>query len=344
MEKPTRPATITDVAKWAKVSIAAVSRVMSGDESLAVRDETRQRIYEAARELNYQPNRIARSLRVSRTFSLGIVVPELENPVHPRIIAGAEKAAAKLGYSLLIAHRFSEVPDATIYRRLVQQSRVDGLIIATLQDEEVQLAILEELGCPFVLVNRKAKDIDHFVVVDDQGGARKAVEYLIGLGHKRIAHLSGAPDRYNSRCRMDGYLDALKTAGIDADPKLIAVAGYTQSGGVNAMRAILDSVTRPPTAVFATTLLVAAGAMSVLRDKGLRVPEDVSVIGFHDGPIAEVLAPPLTTVSVPLNDVGYQATTALVNHLEGKGDFHGWVLPETKIVVRASTAPCPEPA
>jgi LacI family transcriptional regulator len=314
---------------------------MSDDKTFVVRDETRKKITEVARELKYQPSPVARGLRKSQSFSLGIVVPELDNPVHARIIIGSERAAAEHGYSLLIAHRDIGMSETAIYERLVQRNRVDGLIVATLQDERVGVSALKELEHPFVLVNRKARGVKHYVVINDRGGSKKAVDYLVALGHRRIAHLSGAPHRYNSQCRFRGYKDGLLEAGLPFDDRLVAEAGYTQSGGAAAVRRILDSGVRRPTAIFATTLLVAAGAMSVLRDEGVRIPEDMSIIGFNDGAIAEVLAPPLTTVRTPLETMGYQAAASLIQYIEGDGGFVGKTLRDTEIVERASTAPMP---
>ncbi len=340
MKNKRRSPTISDVAKAAGVSLAAVSRVLSNDKAFVVRDETRRRITDVARDLNYQPNPVARGLRISRTFSLGIVIPELDNPVHARIIIGAERAAAERGYSLLIAHRDNGMVETAIYERLVRQNRVDGLIVATLQDEKVGVPALKELEHPFVLVNRKAKGVKHYVVINDQGGARKAVEHLVSLGHRRIAHLSGAPHRYNSKCRLKGYKDGLLAAGLPFDKELVFEAGYTQTGGAAAARQMLAvSTKKRPTAIFATTLLVAAGAMSALRAEGINVPDDMSIIGFNDGAIAEILAPPLTTVRTQLEAMGYQAASSLISYIEGNGDFVGKTLKDTEIVERASTAP-----
>ena len=336
--------TITDVAKEAGVSLAAVSRVLSGDKSFVVRDETRNRITEAAKKLKYKPNPVARGLRTSRTYSLGIIVPELDNPVHARIIIGAERAAAERGYSLLIAHRDTGMSESGIYERLVRQNHVDGLIVATLQDEKVGITTLNELGSPYVLVNRKARGAGHHVVIDDRGGSKKAIEYLVALGHRRIAHLSGSPKRYNSKCRFQGYKDGLESSGLKFDKSLVFEAGYTLEGGAAAAQALLNSDAERPTAVFASTLFVAAGAMSVFRDSGVKVPRDISVIGFNDGAIAEILAPPLTTVKTPLEQMGVEAAMSLINHIEGAPAIDKQMLEETVIVVRASTAKPKKPA
>lgn len=335
--KPRSP-TISDVAKEAGVSLATVSRVMSDDKTFVVRDETRKRITEAAKKLEYNPSPAARGLRNSRTFSLGIVVPELENPVHARIIIGAERAAAERGYSLLIAHRDVGMSETAIYERLVRQNRVDGLIVATLQDENVGVKSLNKMGHPYVLVNRKAKGVKHHIVINDTGGSRQAVDYLVSLDHRRIAHLSGAPHRYNSKCRLQGYREGLEAAGLEFDESLVFEAGYTQEGGAKAATAMLESGITLPTAIFASTLLVAAGAMSVLRNAGIRIPEDMSVIGFNDGAIADVLAPPLTTIRTPLEAMGYEASVSLIERIEGDVDMTGKTLEEIEVVERESTA------
>ncbi len=339
MKSKRRSPKISDVAKAAGVSQAAVSRVMRGDESFVVRDETRKRITDVAREMNYQPNPAARGLRTSRSLSLGIVVPELDNPVHAKIIIGAERAAAERGYSLLIAHRDVGMEETAIYDRLVHRNRVDGLIVATLQDEKVGVSALKKLEHPFMLVNRKARGVRHYVVINDHGGSKKAVEHLVTLGHRRIGHLSGALHRYNSACRLKGYRDGLLDAGLDYDETLVVEAGYTQDGGADAMRRLLASVDPLPTALVTSTLLVAAGAMGVLREAGIRIPEDMSIVGFNDGAIADVLAPPLTTVRTPLERMGYQAAAALIGHIEDEGDVAGEMLEDCEIVERQSTAP-----
>jgi len=336
--KPRSP-TISDVAKEAGVSLATVSRVMSGDKTFVVRDETRKRITGAATKLDYKPSPAARGLRNSRTYSLGIVVPELENPVHARIIIGAERAAAERGYSLLIAHRDIGMSETAIYERLVRQNRVDGLIVATLQDENVGVKALNKMDHPYVLVNRKAKGVKHHVVINDTGGARKAIDYLVSQGHKRIAHLSGAPHRYNSKCRLQGYKDGLEAAGIQYDESLVFEAGYTQEGGAKAAGEMLNAGIAMPTAIFASTLLVAAGAMSTLRQGGVKIPEDMSIIGFNDGSIADILAPPLTTIRTPLETMGYEASSSLIDRIEGAENLSGKTLEDIEIVERASTAP-----
>jgi len=336
--KKRRSTTITDVAKEAGVSLGAVSRVLSGDKTFVVRDETRKKILEAAQRLNFSPSPLARGLRTSRTFTIGAVIPDLDNPIHAQILKGAEGAAAARGYSMLIAHRFEGATDSSLYERLLLQTRVDGLIVATMHDEHTGVATLADLGRPFVLVNRKAADVQHFVVCDDQGGSQKAVEYLYSKGHRTIAHLAGELHRYNAICRLNGYKDGLAACGLDYDPKLVVEGGYSQDEGSRAMHKMLVSWKTLPTAIFVGSLLSAAGAIKTLRTAGLSVPRDISVIAFNDGSIAEVLSPPLTTVRVPLEQMGQIASDTLIDAIEGRDTPVQMTISQTTIIERESVA------
>jgi len=240
--------------------------------------------------------------------------------------------------SLLIAHRSQEETESSLYERLLRQTRVDGLIVATMKDEKAETATLTDLGHPFVLVNRNADGVRHYVVPDDRGGAQKAVEYLASKGHRSIGHLAGQLHRYNAKCRLQGYKDGLEASGLPFDPRLVVEGGYSQTEGIECMRRMLQSDTPRPTAIFVVSLLAAAGAMSALRQAGLRVPEDMSVIAFNDAPIAEVLTPPLTTIRVPLEKMGQIAAETLINAIEGKDDVARITLPDTEIVERESVA------
>ncbi|MCK0104433.1 LacI family DNA-binding transcriptional regulator [Pseudohalocynthiibacter sp. F2068] len=337
-EKKRRATTITDVAKAAGVSLGSVSRVLSGDKTFVVREETRKKIIKTAQSLNFKPNPLGRGLRTSRTFTLGAVIPHLDNPVHAQILKGAERAAAKRGYSLLIAHRSEGITDSSLYERLLQHTRVDGLIVATMHDEQAGVATLAELGHPFVLVNRKAIGVRHFVVCEDRGGSRKAVEYLASKGHRIIGHLAGQLHRYNAECRMNGYKDGLNACGLKFDPRLVVEGGYSQNEGADAMLKMLKSGNPRPTAVFVNSLLAAAGAMSTLRKAGLVIPDDISIIAFNDGAIAEVLAPPLTTIRVPLEQMGQIASDTLIDAIEGNDVAVAMTISETIIVERESVA------
>lgn len=329
--------TLADVARVAGVDMSTASRVLRGEAAQRVREETRERILKVAGELNYRANPLARGLRTARTSTLGIVVPQLDNPVFASAIRGAEMAAAALGYSLLISHR-EPGATATTIAKISQTNRVDGLLVASLDDDEVLRTDLNAAQVPFVLMNRVLPGAPLSVVLDSRAAARKAVDHLVALGHRRIAHLAGREGGFNARQRLDGYRDGLAAAGISFDPALVAVAGYTAEGGAAAMSALLP---QRPSAVLAATLVSAAGAMARLHEAGLRIPDDVSVVGLHDAPVAAMLYPALTCVAMPTEEMGRVAATALIRALNGEAPEPVAPLPPGALVVRASTGPAP---
>lgn len=335
----TKAVTISDVSEAAGVSITTVSRVLRGDQKLSIREETRARIFEVAKELNYSPNPAARSLRTSRSMSIGIVLSEAENPAYPPIIRGAQSAAVENGYSLLVSYCSEKQNADEIYRHLALQIRVDGLLVTTARSEDEQILPQEATKVPMVLVNRRTASDDNFVVVDDRAGARMAVEHLVSIGHRRIAHLAGPLTHYNSAQRVKGYIEALEAAGIGPEPDLIIESGYLTEAGKIATAKLLDECRPLPTAIFCNSLLVAAAAITVCRNRGLQVPGDMSIVGLHDGNIAELIYPPLSTVRYDLYEMGRQATLALIDLINGSGtEKKQLVLAPVCFVERQSTA------
>jgi LacI family transcriptional regulator len=334
----TRVVKIKDVATAAGVDASTVSRVLNNHATQRVGAETRTRILAAARELGYQPNPLARGLRTARTYTLGIAVPQLDNPVFAQIIIGATNAAHARGYELLVTLVTDLDAGPRVYERLAQTHRVDGLLVSTLEKDEVLMKALERASVPYVVVNRQVRGVDNNVAHDGFEAARQSTEYLISLGHRRIAHLAGRLTGYNGTRRLAGYRAALEAAGLKSDRSLVAEAGYTFEGGERAMRAILKLNPRP-TAVIAATVLSAAGALRVLHAEKVRVPEDMSVMSIHDVQIADMLHPPLTTLRMPLQEMGKVATDGLIDLLEGKTKTVSRIFAPDKIIVRESTAP-----
>lgn len=336
--RPTPQVTLSDVARAADVDTSTASRVLNGDPGHRVGASTRERVLAAAKALGYQPNPLARGLRTARSSTLGIAVPQLENPVFPEIILGAETAARERGYALLISHSDDAGGDARHYEHLARVSRVDGLLVATLEDDERLARSLARTGVPFVVLNRKLADGGNHVVFDNVEAARMATEHLIGLGHRRIAHLAGSTSGYNGVSRLAGYRAALEEADIAFDPSLVTEAGYTFSGGERALYALLARG-EAPTAAVAATVLAAAGALKGLHARGMRVPQEMSIVGIHDVAMAEMLHPPLTTVRLPLRDMGARAAGALIDLIERKSETVATELAPQGLVVRASAAP-----
>lgn len=331
------------MARLAGVDPSTVSRVLRGDPAQHVRPETRERIVEAARRLDYRPNAMARSLRTRRTGTIGLVVPSLDNVAFAEVIHGIQRAAAEAGRLLLVVEA-QALPEPSgrsqeVYERLVGDGLVDGLVVAfaTLQDHHVTR--LADQGIPLVLVNRRTSGIHGSVVVDDQRGSRMAVEHLTGLGHQRIAYVGFDADTDTGQRRRQGYVDGLAAAGLAHDDAFEEIEPPTVQGGYDAIGRLLER-TRParPTAVFAASLMSAMGVRAGLVERGLRIPDDVSIVAFNDHPIAEHLAPPLTTVRMPNLAMGEEAVHLLLSALEGQ-PVRDLMIPEApRLVVRASTA------
>jgi LacI family transcriptional regulator len=331
-------ATLADVAQAAGVALSTASRILNGESGHRVAEATRDRVLAAARQLSYRPNTIARGLRTARTFTLGIAVPQLENPVFPQIIVGAEAAARERGYSLLISHVAESDTESRTYERLAGVSRVDGLLVATLEDDTRLAAALATTSRPFVVLNRKLRGVDNHAVFDSFAAAEMATAHLIALGHRRIAHLAGRMQGYNGTRRLAGYRAALRAAGFRRDTERVVPAGYTFEGGVVAMRELLRDPVRP-TGLVAATMLAAAGAMKVLHDEDVDIPGEMSIVAIHDATIADMLYPPLTTVRLPAQELGASATRGLVDLIEGKTKGVSITLPPQGLVLRASTGP-----
>lgn len=329
---------LKDVADAAGVDTSTASRVLNSEAGHRVAAETRDRVLAAAEKLGYRPNAMARALRTARTFTLGIAVPQLDNPVFPQIIIGATAAAHARGYELLIS-LVDQVSDSrSVYERLAHANRVDGLLVSTIEEEAALRRVLKRTSVPFVLVNRRLRAVPNFVVHDNFEAAKISTEYLLSLGHRRIGHLAGRITGYNGSQRLAGYEAALRAAGIQPDAVLVSEAGYTLEGGVRATEAML-AAKRRPTAILAATVMSGSGALKALHAAGVRVPDDMSVMSIHDLPIAEMLHPPLTALRLPLQEMGKVAANGLIDLIEGRTKAVSRLLKPEALVVRASTAP-----
>jgi LacI family transcriptional regulator len=294
------PARLRDVADRAGVDPSLVSRVLSGSMPFSIRDETRERIVTAAAELDYRPNAQARALRRQRSMLIGMIVPTLSNVVYERIHAGAASRAAELGYSLVVA-----AGDAEDFADLLH-GQVDGLLLAVATKDHSPVVVPRGVRLPIVLVNRAESGGLSSITVDDAAGARLATQHLFELGHRRVGHVAGPAELDTARRRLQGFLAACREQGGEPAPDLIVEGGYSEREGFESMYTLLDRPDRP-TAVFVSNLQAAVGALAAARQLGLRVPVDVSVASLHDAPLAEYLDPPLTTVRMPLEEMGRRA-------------------------------------
>lgn len=334
----TRTVKLEDVALAAGVDKSTASRVLNNTSPHRVGEKTRERILAAAQSLGYTPNALARGLRTSRTYTLGIAVPQLENPVFAQIIMGAAEGAHERGYALVISLVEPLAAEPDVYERLAQANRVDGLLVATLEEDAALCKALARASVPFVVVNRKLHGVDACVAFDNFAAAKQSTEYLLSLGHRRIAHLAGRLNGYNGTSRLAGYRAALEAAGIKPDPKLVVAAGYSLDGGEQATRTLLAARVRP-TAILAATMLSAAGALKALHAAGVDVPRGMSVMSIHDAELAEMLHPPLTALRLPTRAMGVAAAHGLIDLLEGRTRSFESVLAPERLYVRGSTCP-----
>jgi LacI family transcriptional regulator len=327
--------TIRDVAREAKVSVATVSRVIN--RSGPVSPDTRERIEAVARRLRYVPNGAARSLTMRRTYMLGALLPELHGEFFSEVIRGIDQEAQRQGYHLLVSSSHSA--EAEIARAVqVMRGRVDGLIVMSPRVPASALEAYLPDGVPVVLIASRVEGTRFAsLCVDNFGGAYAMVSHLVEEGHRRIALIEGAAGNFDTTERERGYRAALQKHGIEPDAALQVPGDFTEFSGYEAVRRILE-VRPAPTAIFAANDAMAIGALSALRDAGVRVPEQMAVAGFDDIPIARYLRPPLTSVNVSIHQLGARAVSHLLSVVEGASPSarHREVLP-TRVVVREST-------
>jgi LacI family transcriptional regulator len=331
--------TLKALARLAGVHPSTVARVLNGDPRQRVSDEVRERIVTLAREYGYQPNRLARALRLKRSHVIGTLIPDIANPFFAVLFRGIEDALAQQDFSVILANTDDEPAREQRGLDMLRGRQVDGLILATARRHDPAIQALAAEGFPFVLVNRHTElPPANAVVPDDYHGAMAAVEHLASLGHRRIAHIAGPDEISTGHKRRLGYAAALQQHGLAVDPALVVTGSYREAGGYEAMRRLL-ALPEPPSAVFAVNDLAAAGALRALHEAGLHVPRDVSLVGFNDLPMVAQTAPRLTTLHVPLHAMGVAAAERLLATLAGQESEPEVVAMPVELVRRESTGP-----
>ncbi len=342
---PGRRVTLRDVARSAGVHSSTASRALNAERRHLVNGETAERVLEAARTLEFRPDPAARSLKTRRSYTVGVLIPDLNNPLFPPIVRGIEDTLTTQGFVALMGNTDN---DEARERRVFEGMRsrhVDGFIVATARQHHPLLdqAVREEL--PVVLVNRILDD-DSFpsASVDDSMGAQLAVAHLIQLGHRRIAHIAGPQDVSTGRGRLRGFELGMAAAGLPVERGLVTFAnGFTRAEG---QRCLVEALARGRdfTAVVAGNDLLALGCYAALEEKGLSCPEDVSVVGFNDMPFIDQLRPPLTSIRIPHYEIGAEAAFLMLDRIsQPRGLVQAKLLPP-ELVVRGSTAPPRGPA
>ena len=311
--------TLRDVAQMAGVHPATASRALNPQTRPLVNADTARKVLRAAESIGYQPNPIARSLKTARSSTVGLVIPDLTNPLFPPIVRGIEDVLALVGYSAWIVNTDNDPAREETQVESLRSRQVEGLIIATARREHPLLVRLHRMGVRMVLVNRRVDGLElPSVTADDDAGISMAVTHLAALGHTRIAHLAGPQQTSTGVARARAFRHAVRDLGLDDDPALIVECGYwSETEGAQALRRLLDAGTRC-TAVVAGNDLIALGCYDVFAERGMRCPDDLSVVGFNDMPFLDKMNPPLTTVSVPHYELGSEAGR-LIGYVEGGG-------------------------
>jgi LacI family transcriptional regulator len=331
--------TLKDVARRSGVSAMTVSRVINGGDRVS--PQTRQRVEQAIAELGYVPSRVARGLIRQKTHTLALIVPDVANPFFTLIVRGAEDVARRADYRMILCDTRA---DLTIERDVIEEMiahRVEGIAIAPVSDRSrSHLRRLKKYGVPFVLIDRTVPGLDCDVVVGDSaGGARRLLEHLIGLGHRRIGMIVESDEVSTARDRREGYEHALRAAGLPVDPTLVIRATVDPRGGFEGMRRLLE-LEEPPTAVFTVNNLVALGAIEAVRAHGLEVPDDIALVCFDDIEYASRLYPFLTVMAQPAETIGALGTQLLLDRVEWRTreDSRVVVLPAQFVVRRSCGA------
>ncbi len=330
--------TLEEVAVRAGVGRGTVSRVING--SPRVSDRAKAAVEAAIAELGYVPNRAARALAGNRTDAIALVIPEPETrlfaePYFSDIIRGIGAELADTDMQLLLT-LIRTPKERSRFAQYLAAHRVDGVLLVSVHEDDPLPDLLEQLDMPAVLNGRRS-DLESvsYVDADNVGGARAAVAHLIARGRQRVATITGPPDMYVARCRLDGYRQAVAAAGAGAREELVAAGDFTEEGGRRAMRELLARCPEVD-GVFAASDVMAAGARAVLREAGRRIPDDVALIGFEDSAIARHMDPPLTSVRQPTEEMGRTMARVLLEEIAERDSVRRHVVLATELVQRES--------
>lgn len=328
------PPTIHDVASLAGVSAATVSRHLQGRHV-----RTAERIAEAISELNFRPTPAARSLKSGSTGSIAVVVPDITDPYFAAVVKGVESISRQENYHIFLYNTEEDgAREAAILADL--RGRVDGVILTPADESQTAATRLLSARIPTVLLDREIGDgtLLDSVLIDNVEGARQAASYLLGLGHIDIGVISGPLDTTPGRTRHEGFLSVLEKAGVELALSHIQISNFREEGGYQSALRLL-ALESPPTAMFVANNLMCVGVLRALHDMRVEVPGEVSVVGFDDLHLAELLSPPLTVVARPMEEQGALAIRLLLNRLNGGSAKRRGIVLDTRLVIRESCAP-----
>jgi LacI family transcriptional regulator, galactose operon repressor len=329
-----KKATVKDVSQLAGVSTATVSRVLAGFDEVS--EESRQRVLEAARALNYQPNRNARNLRRNTTSKMGVIISDIQNPFFGSVVRGIEKVTIKDGYTLILGNS-DEDPEREkkLIAMLLEEGVAGIILVPTNADLDVYRTVFR-YGTPFVVIDRQLPfpDLD-MVLVDGALGAEAATDYLVSLGHRQIGYVGGLKHLSVMQAREGGYLAALKKHKLTLKEDYLRRGNNRQDGGYAAVCELL-SLEQPPTAILIANNLMTLGGLQAIHESGLEIPGQISLVGFDDMDWASSLRPALTCVAQPAYEMGENAATILLERLRNPERSHQTILLNTHLVVRDS--------
>ena len=331
--------TLRDVARVAGVHPATVSRALNEETRALVNEATARRVLKAAEKLGYQPNPIARGLKTNRSYTIGVLIPDLTNPLFPPILRGIEDRLETAGYTPLTANTDNDPERELLDAQAMRARQVDGIIAATARRDHRLHDALLEAGIELVLVNRRQEELPvSSATADDTMGMRLAVEHLLSLGHTRIAHVAGPLDYSTGLDRHESFLETMRAAGVAPDPGLVPVAEvFREPEGERLCGQLLDEG-REFTAIAAANDLLALGCYDAFAERGVRCPEDVSVVGFNDMPYTARFSPPLTTIRIPHYEIGSAAAELMLDRLADGDSQPREIRLEPSLVVRQSTS------
>jgi LacI family transcriptional regulator len=334
--------TLREVARRAGVHPGTASRALNEAAQGLVKPETVARVKAVADELGYRPNYLARSFKTRRTFSVGVVIPDINNPLFPPMVRGLEDRLAEAGYVAFLGNTENDSGREERILEGMLGRRIDGLVLATARRTDQRLVELGRQGTPLVLLNRVVEDnAFSSASVDDRAGVRLAVQHLANLGHRRVGHVAGPQSLSTGHGRYRGFLSAMADQGLAPDDGLVWFAPtYSIAEGLRCGTELL-SRRGPPTAIVAANDMLALGCCTAVEKLGLACPGDVSIVGFNDMPFIDRLSPPLTTVRIPHYELGKQAAELLLERIADPAAPLKIVLLAPVLVVRGSTGPVP---
>lgn len=329
-------ASLSDVAKKAGVSIATVSRVINNGTN--VNEGTRARVLKTIKELRYQPNRVAKRLRSKSASSnlIGVLIPDIQNPFYVDVLRGIEDVTYENNYALIMCNFAQDEKKEKLYLDILQSESIDGLIVAPAHEKDAKVISLVKDGLPIVCFDRGLIGVDvDVVLVNNQEGAFNAVNHLAKSGYKRIALISGLTQLPSTQLRVNGYRDALIENGLPFDADLVKYGNSKHESGVQLCEELL-SLPNPPDAIFAGNNLITLGALQTIHKRGLKIPDEVAIIGFDDMYWSISLNPPLTAVFQPAYEIGRRCGELLIQRIKEPKRPSIQMILKTELMVRSS--------